>query len=336
MAGAVAALMHSGAVGSTVVGSHSGLDAPVFGPAFATADVSGASGENPTDVSVSASRVTTVPFRPGELAQSRELEPLYEDVPPHLKSELWQWTAVYLNARSADGVARLRSVANHMRYDISRVAKAYSTSSKSQDIRAYIERRCASPEEQLRVIEYILTLASIEHARALEKILKVGNSAYAVSKDGKRLEMRTTPEVKAQVEAVVATATGSAGAHLANAWNEAYGREPDSVKSYSESIKAVEAALAPNVSPQNDKQTLGTMIRDVAAKPSKWEFVIADGAVGGVDTVLAMMRMLWDGQTSRHGGVNPTRDETADEAKAAVHFAATLVEFAVSGAFSVT
>ena len=86
---------------------------------------------------------------------------------------------------------------------------------------------------------------------------------------------------------------------------------------------------------QNDKQTLGTMIRDVAAKPSKWDFVIIDGAVGGVDTVLAMMRMLWDGQTSRHGGVNPTRDETDDEAKAAVHFAATLVQFGVSGAFSV-
>jgi hypothetical protein len=46
-----------------------------------------------------------------------------------------------------------------------------------------------------------------------------------------------------------------------------------------------------------------------------------------------MMWMLWQGQTSRHGGLGPTRAETPDEARAAVHLAASLVQFGVSGAF---
>ncbi|WP_235736851.1 hypothetical protein [Nocardioides alcanivorans] len=276
-----------------------------------------------------------MPFRPGEHAMSRELEPLYEDVPRHLSHQLTQWTAGYLNSRDANGIERIRAIANHMRYDYAQAPKVASNSTKDADMRMYILKKCQQPEEHLRVVEYLLPSVHISSALALEEMLRLANSAYAVSSEAKRLEMRVEPEVKAQVEAVIAAATESAGGHLTNAWNEAYGREADPVKSYSESIKAVEAALAQSVSPQNDKQTLGTMIRDVAAKPAKWEFVIAGGSVGGVETMLSMMRMLWEGQTSRHGGVNLTRDETPEEAKAAVHFAATLVQFGVSGAFSI-
>lgn len=263
------------------------------------------------------------------------MEPMHEDVPAHLRHQLSTWTAGYINTRDQAGLLRIREVANHMRYDFARLPQQ-AHSSPEQRMRAHIERLLQRPEEQLRIIEFLLPSAQESSARNLEDILRLGNSAYAVSSDGKRLEMRATPEIKAQVEAVVSTAAGSAGDHLTNAWNEAYGREPDPVKSYSESVKSVEAALAQHVSPQNGKQTLGTMICDVSAKPSKWKFAIADGNVSGVDTVLHMMRMLWDGQTSRHAGVHPTRDETPEEAKAAVHLAATLVQFGVSSAFSVT
>jgi hypothetical protein len=261
---------------------------------------------------------------------------MHEDVPAHLRHQLWTWTAGYINLNSrGTGAQKVRDIANHMRYDFAQAPQLAVHASPEQRMRAYIERRCQEPEEQLRIIEFLLPSVHESSAKVLEDVLRLGNSAYAVSSDGKRLEMRATPEVKTQVEAVVASAAGSAGDHLANAWNEAYGREPDPVKSYSESVKSVEAALAQHVSPQNGKQTLGTMIRDVSAKPSKWKFTIADGNVGGIDTVLHMMRMLWDGQTSRDGGVNPTRDETPEEAKAAVHLAATLVEFGISAAFSV-
>ncbi|KNX39725.1 hypothetical protein VV01_00330 [Luteipulveratus halotolerans] len=143
------------------------------------------------------------------------------------------------------------------------------------------------------------------------------------------------PAVKAEVQEVVDSAgETSAGGHLAEAWGAAYARTPDPVKAYSESIKAVEAALAPHISPQNSKQTLGTMITNVSDKPTKWTCVLpSNDAESGVLMVLALMRALWTGQTSRHGGLGPTRHETPDEARAAVHLAATVVQLATSGAF---
>jgi hypothetical protein len=212
-----------------------------------------------------------------------------------------------------------------------------SAGSYSDQTRVYLNRCNDEPDFMLDVVEAMLERYGWDDGRALalNDLLRAANSAYTVkgSRDG--LELRVAAGVKELVQEAVDAAGGSAGDHLANAWNEAYGRNHDAVKSYSESIKAVEAALAPHVSPQNPKQTLGTMIRDVAAKPSKWEFEIADGHVSNVETMLNMMRTLWDGQTSRHGGVTPTRPESIEAARAAVHLGATLVQWGVSGTFRV-
>lgn len=195
----------------------------------------------------------------------------------------------------------------------------------------------------LDIVEFILQYMfadpwerNVASKEKLDSMLLLANSAYQVNASWTGLELRIAPEVQDQVQAVVDSTAGSAGEHLTRAWNAAYSRTPDPVRSYSESIKAVEAALGAHVSPDNSRLTLGTMIRDVTAKPEKWTFAIADGHANGVETVLNMMRTLWYGQTSRHAGVNPTRDETDEEAKAAVHFAATLVQFGVSGAFGQT
>jgi hypothetical protein len=44
-----------------------------------------------------------------------------------------------------------------------------------------------------------------------------------------------------------------------------------------------------------------------------------------------MMKALWEGQTSRHGSQHPTRPETMEEARAAVHLAVTLVQWFSAG-----
>lgn len=191
------------------------------------------------------------------------------------------------------------------------------------------------PTRMLDVVEQLLERHGWDNGSGedLADLLTRANSAYVVNPDWDGLQERLAPGVKEVVQEAVNAASGSAGEHLATAWNEAYGRNPDPTKAYSEAVKAVESAMASRVAPQNSVQTLGTMIRDIAAKPSKWKFAIAGKNADGVETVLSMMRMLWDGQTSRHGGANPTRVETADEARAAVHLAASLVQFGVSGAF---
>jgi hypothetical protein len=53
---------------------------------------------------------------------------------------------------------------------------------------------------------------------------------------------------------------------------------------------------------------------------------------GDVGVVVSMMKLLWTGQTSQHGGKEPTRPETLEEARMAVHLAVTLVEWLTSGA----
>ncbi|MFF4355086.1 hypothetical protein [Streptomyces sp. NPDC001530] len=52
----------------------------------------------------------------------------------------------------------------------------------------------------------------------------------------------------------------------------------------------------------------------------------------GLAVVESMMDLLWTGQTSRHGNLQETREETVQEAVMVVHLAASLVQFFVSGA----
>ncbi|MEU0090461.1 hypothetical protein [Kribbella sp. NPDC006257] len=269
-----------------------------------------------------------VAWRPGQRKAQRALEDPYVDVPEHLRQPLWNWI---------DGSLRMASDF----YDAQRIEflavdlRTHLPGSSTVRQATYLLGWCnENKTRMLDVVEALLERHGWDSGRGpeLEDLLVRANSAYAVSANWDSLEERVAPGVKELVQEAIDASGGSAGDHLANAWNEAYGRRPDPVKAYSEAIKAVEAAMAKHVSPQNGKQTLGTMIRDIAAKPVKWEFVIADGSVSGVETLLGMMRMLWDGQTSRHGGVNPTRDETTDESRAAVHLAAALVQFGVSGA----
>ena len=49
---------------------------------------------------------------------------------------------------------------------------------------------------------------------------------------------------------------------------------------------------------------------------------------------MAMIGLLWTGQTSRHGGQAPTRPQTFEEAQMAVHPAVTLVPWFVTGTVS--
>lgn len=69
------------------------------------------------------------------------------------------------------------------------------------------------------------------------------------------------------------------------------------------------------------------MLRILDSNPTAFEVEIAglDRDKGSVAPVTAMMRMLWQGQTSRHGSREPTRKETLVEAEMAVQLASALV-----------
>jgi len=88
----------------------------------------------------------------------------------------------------------------------------------------------------------------------------------------------------------------------------------------------------PIVEPKNAKATLGTMLGAMRDNPRRFLLAIPgkDG-IGDVAPVLAMMSLLWEGQTSRHGAQTPTELESPEAAEMAVQLASTLVLWFTTG-----
>ncbi|MGA5198246.1 hypothetical protein [Streptomyces exfoliatus] len=191
----------------------------------------------------------------------------------------------------------------------------------------------------LDIIDALLAGRGVDQVliRRLAELLEDGGSAYRVADTGTSLEERVTPAVRDAVHQAVADAAasltaGSASGHLAAAWRSAYGRSPDAVRAYSESIKAVEAAAHAVIQPNHAKATLGTMLGEIKGARHKFTFAIPTATGDPIAPAEALMRALWDGQTSRHGSQGGTVPETLEAARAGVHLAATLVQWFVSGA----
>jgi hypothetical protein len=177
--------------------------------------------------------------------------------------------------------------------------------------------------------DHALWFSAVER---LNDTLELAGSAYRVSDEGSGLERRVDETAQDALRRAKELAQSPGASHyLSEAWRAAYGLAPDASKAYSLSIKAVEAAATPIVTPQNPKQTLGSMIKDMEQKPSKWRFSLpGKDRSGDVQPVIRMMATLWDGQTDRHGEPNPQPIST-DHAEAAIHLAVTLVQWFSSG-----
>jgi hypothetical protein len=168
--------------------------------------------------------------------------------------------------------------------------------------------------------------------RDLQQLLDDSHSIYEVKADGSALERRIDPTA-AQVLGVAVKAAetksdaGSAASQLREASDAARAMRPDTKKAYRMAVTAVESAAHAIIEPNNRTATLGTMLRILDANPSVFEVEIAgkDRNKGSIAPVIEMMRMLWDGQTSRHGSMQPTREETREEAEMAVQLASVLV-----------
>jgi hypothetical protein len=86
------------------------------------------------------------------------------------------------------------------------------------------------------------------------------------------------------------------------------------------------------VSPANTRATLGTVIRDLENQQQQWQLaIIVPTGTASITPLIGMLRLLWQGQTDRHGNPGPTIAPSSEAAVAAVHLAATLVQWFQAG-----
>ncbi|WP_433530970.1 hypothetical protein ACQPYA_02240 [Micromonospora sp. CA-263727] len=199
---------------------------------------------------------------------------------------------------------------------------------------------CTLTDEQLLdLIDAILNWWTMRPAlrEQIAEMLTAGGAGWRVTADGTAVERRVDETVTATVIHTVSSVTADAADHLAAAWRAAYGRHPDPDKVFHEAIRAVESIACPLVEAkkaENGKATLGTVIGELAKNSGhRWELVLPGptGAPRDVTPLVSMLELLWQAQVSRHGGAPKSRRQDQAEAEAAVHLAATLVQWLGSG-----
>lgn len=248
-------------------------------------------------------------------------EGLYEGVPPHLLAHLTDWVADVISG-SYSGHLRWISLQLRIPLNVRDYGGAYGE---------FLGRVKNDPTLLLDSLDAILWFnAKVEFreqpARSLEIILRLGGSAWRVSSDGSALERRIDESVSQRAKELMQESS-SAAEHLRSAWSACYGRNPDPSKSYSEAIKAVEAAAIPVVSPKDTTATLGKVIGTMKKNPEQFQTAIDNG----VESVVGLMGLLWHQQSDRHAGVGETPKISQGEAEMALHAAFTLVYWFTSG-----
>lgn len=245
---------------------------------------------------------------------------------------LRDWIVASFGYRGNLGGARLVAYASEARLDLD-VETAYDYD--SYELRQLFPRT----NDLLGLIQFLLCSAR-DDARIvdLNTLLWRGHSIWTAARespvDPYRI-VRRLPEGVVETVRNVASMAGLAGQKLTKAWNYAYGLTPDASASYSSAIKAVETLACPMIDPG---ATLGRAIGKLYKEASDWTFVLTEPnpsdrhPVIPVEVVASNMKMLWRGQVDRHGS-DPSdfREVTADEARAAVLLAATLVGWLNNG-----
>ncbi len=165
----------------------------------------------------------------------------------------------------------------------------------------------------LNIVDYLLAeaLATGTQQHELRRVLVSSRSGWQLSHDNRGLSLRVSPEQEESLRQAASVEDPTAE-YLAIAWDAAWRYNVPSIdEAYNGAVKALEANLAPIVTPNSPKPSLGTIISALGDKPEKW-----DTRFRGAETVQALTAMLdelWK-TNSRHAGMPPNSLEEAQDA----------------------
>lgn len=206
------------------------------------------------------------------------------------------------------------------------------------DLNAFIHLH---PAWEIRSTVLVQWLARLEE---LDLLLRDCGSAWYVDLDFRGLYRRVDPTVveawKQARTAAEQSERPAASRYLAQAWQKVFGMNPEPTDGYGDAVRAVEAVACPVVLPEKTAQGKAIVhhVRNELEKHGdRWRFVLVEGenvdaGHGSVDVVAAMLNRLLRGETERHGLEGRNRPSTQEEAEAAVHLAAVLVQWFSRGA----
>lgn len=259
---------------------------------------------------------------------SKKVESLYEGIPPHLSPSLLYFLQGKFGYRTPPRGGK-SSTKTDMMFEVALRARVPVRPGLSgTNLMNDILNKCLDNEELfLDVVDATLSLAPEKHSSLKDIFLNAG-SAWTVSPAGDSLTRRVEPTAQKQIEEIVGS-SHSASTELAEAWESAYGRSPNPSDAWDHSIKAIETALWPIVLPKNSKATLGNIEKALKDKPSKWNFGLHSHSIGSVETLHALLKMVWP-NPDRHG-TGESRAPTQIEAEGVVHIAIIVVHWVQAG-----
>ncbi|BEP14825.1 hypothetical protein acdb102_31360 [Acidothermaceae bacterium B102] len=258
------------------------------------------------------------------------LRGLEEGVPPHLVEPLTSWirSEFQNNYGGIEHADWLRHIASMNRVVLSPgITDAGALGS--------VLKRCIEDADLcLDFIDTMLTYRQPGFESGVEQLrvrLLVGGSVYDVGPDGGSLVRRVDPTAALQAHESMQP-RDVASAELAEAYRKAYGRQADPSDAWDHAIRAVESVLIPIVCPKKARPNLGGVAGDLKSAPQAWKLVLSnDESIGGVETLEAMLRLIWP-NPDRHQDGSPKRVPSQAEAQAVVHLAITIVQWGRAGA----
>jgi hypothetical protein len=275
---------------------------------------------------------------------AQEFVRLHSGVPAWMRESLWEWLRKEIGNRknSSDGfywdpnVTKIREIERICRIDTRWEGRGSDYSRRLEGQEMLRGALYANASAFLTAVDLEVSRANESSREILELVLSDSASEWRVGDlDGRPALVKRIDETVQQAAEDLARQGTRAGKLLADAWRHAFSMHRDPSASYRCSVRAIEAAAGPVLTPADPRPSLGKMNVALRDGMGKWSFAFTvDSGVDPKNVLLEMMQLIWTNEYSRHVDADPDvpLHVSQGEAESAVVLALTLVNWFVSGA----
>ena len=246
----------------------------------------------------------------------------YEGVPEHLRHGIVHWFEGVCGHRNSQGrinEAKLRELAVFLR------AQVHSGWRPVDLMANLLNDADENDDAYLDFIDGALQVFGA-NSSTLKRLLDTGGSVWTVAEDNRSLVRVVSDEAQATFDAATSVADDIT-TEMKEAWANAFGRNGDPSDAWDHAIKAMEALFIPLVIPKKDKANLGGVVGELRNQGHVWKLVLpGKDQDHSVVPLVGMLDAIWP-NVDRHPGQATTRPPTAEEARAVVTLAATIVQW---------